>query len=52
MTRLCDLRAGETVASVLPRYRVALLEVLGLEGEAAPQPSQLPVAAAGATSRN
>jgi lipoyl(octanoyl) transferase len=52
MTRICDLRAGETVASVLPRYRVALLEVLGLEGEAAPQPSQLPVAVAGATSRN
>ncbi len=35
MTRICDLRAGATVASVMPDYRKALLQCLGLSGEPA-----------------
>lgn len=32
MTRICDLRTGATVASVMPAYRSALLQCLGLTG--------------------
>ncbi|MCC5867954.1 MAG: lipoyl(octanoyl) transferase LipB [Gammaproteobacteria bacterium] len=35
MTRICDLRKGASVASVLPAYRSALLARLGLTGEPA-----------------
>lgn len=33
MTRICDLRAGATVTSVMPAYRKALLQCLGLSGD-------------------
>ena len=33
MTRICDLRAGATVASVMPAYRAALLQCLGLRAD-------------------